>query len=116
VQEAAPAPKPEATLTATGDLLGTPHYMAPEIVPLGMKAARPPADIFAFGVLAFEMLAGRRPYDPTPTFLGLAVAGPPPRFATIAPTLTATTATLLDTCLSPDPADRPTAAQLVDAL
>ena len=93
VQEAAPAAKTDATLTATGDLLGTPHYMAPEIVPLGVKAAQPAADIYAFGIVAYEMLAGRRPYEPTPTFLGLAVAGPPPPFATIAPTLPPSTAT-----------------------
>ena len=109
-------PTTDPTITATGDLLGTPHYMAPEIVPLGVKAAQPPADVFAFGVIAFEMLAGRRPYETMPTFLGLALAPPPPSFATLAPSLPAATATLLDRCLARDPGDRPSAAELADAL
>jgi serine/threonine-protein kinase len=109
-------PTTDPTITATGDLLGTPHYMAPEIVPLGVKAAQPPADVFAFGVIAFEMLAGRRPYENMPTFLGLAVAPAPPSFATLVPSLPAATAALLDRCLAREPGERPTAAELAEAL
>ncbi|HEY3819166.1 MAG TPA: serine/threonine-protein kinase [Polyangiaceae bacterium] len=110
------APALDPTITATGDLLGTPHYMAPEIVPLGVKAAQPPADVFAFGVIAFEMLAGRRPYENMPTFLGLALAPAPSSFATLAPSLPAATAALLDRCLAREPRDRPSAAELAPAL
>jgi serine/threonine-protein kinase len=109
-------PTTDPTITATGDLLGTPHYMAPEIVPLGVKAAQPPADVFAFGVIAFEMLAGRRPYENMPTFLGLALAPAPPSFASLVPSLPAATATLLDACLARDPGARPSAAELAVAL
>ena len=90
--------------------------MAPEIVPLGMKAAQPPADVFAFGVIAFEMLAGRRPYENMPTFLGLALAPAPSSFAALVPSLPAATALLLDRCLSREPGDRPSAAELARAL
>jgi serine/threonine-protein kinase len=90
--------------------------MAPEIVPLGVKAAQPPADVFAFGVIAFEMLAGRRPYENMPTFLGLALAPPPPSFATLVASLPAATAALLDRCLAREPGERPTAAELAEAL
>ncbi len=109
-------PTTEPTITATGDLLGTPHYMAPEIVPLGIKAAQPPADVFAFGVIAFEMLAGRRPYENMPAFLGLALAPAPTPFAALAPSLPAPTAALLDRCLAREPGDRPSAAEVAAAL
>jgi serine/threonine-protein kinase len=46
--------------TRTGQLKGKPAYMAPEQQRGGAVDAR--ADLFAFGVLMFEMLAGRRPW------------------------------------------------------
>jgi tRNA A-37 threonylcarbamoyl transferase component Bud32 len=45
-------------LTRAGFTLGTPYYMAPEQV-LG-KALTPQADVYAFGVLMFELLSGER--------------------------------------------------------
>ncbi len=51
--------KPEGVnLTKAGFTLGTPYYMAPEQV-LG-RAVTPQADIYAYGVLLFELLAGKR--------------------------------------------------------
>ena len=50
----------DGTLTVQGALVGTPAYMAPEQwtgEPVG-----PPADIFAFGSILFEMLTGRRAF------------------------------------------------------
>jgi tetratricopeptide (TPR) repeat protein len=47
-------------LTRTGQILGSPHYMAPEqFLGSDMSAA---ADIYAFGTIFYEMVAGRRPY------------------------------------------------------
>ncbi|WP_169791419.1 serine/threonine-protein kinase [Sandaracinus amylolyticus] len=49
------------TLTHTGSILGTPRYMAPEQI----KSARdsdPRVDVFAVGVLLYEMLTGVSPY------------------------------------------------------
>ena len=48
------------TLTQTGSLLGTPEYMAPELTegPAGISS-----DIYALGVLLYQMLAGRVPFS-----------------------------------------------------
>jgi serine/threonine-protein kinase len=116
VVERAPAAPADPLITATGDLLGTPHYMAPEVVPAGMKAAQPPADVFAFGVIAFELLSGHRPYEKMPTFLGVAISPAPEAFASIAPSLPEATARMLDACLAKEPGKRPTAAELAGAL
>jgi eukaryotic-like serine/threonine-protein kinase len=52
---------PAGTLTATGHILGTPLYMAPE--QLAGRAADVRSDQFSFCVVAYECLAGRRPFD-----------------------------------------------------
>ena len=49
-----------AALTQEGMLLGTPEYMSPEQA-LG-DAAGPPSDVYAVGVIAYEMLSGTPPF------------------------------------------------------
>jgi eukaryotic-like serine/threonine-protein kinase len=48
-------------LTAQGEVLGTPSYLAPEQV-LG-RPATPVSDLYALGVVAYECLSGRRPFE-----------------------------------------------------
>ena len=50
----------EMTQTATGTVFGTVAYMAPEVISTGRCDVR--ADIYAVGVMAFEMLTGRQPF------------------------------------------------------
>jgi len=52
---------PEAALTRTGALLGTPLYMAPEL--LDGALATEASDLYALAVTAYEALAGQRPFD-----------------------------------------------------
>ena len=49
------------SMTRTGYMVGTPYYMAPEQV-LG-KPIGPAVDIYAFGILFYELLAGERPLE-----------------------------------------------------
>jgi serine/threonine protein kinase len=52
---------PTITMTTPGTIMGTPGYMAPEQV-RGEKVDKR-ADIWAFAVVLFEMVAGRRPFE-----------------------------------------------------
>jgi eukaryotic-like serine/threonine-protein kinase len=55
-------------LTQSGELVGTPEYMAPEQADLG--PALPASDIYALGLILYEMLTKRRPFDAADTPLG----------------------------------------------
>jgi tRNA A-37 threonylcarbamoyl transferase component Bud32 len=95
------------TITAKGQLFGTPEYMAPEqIVGDGVDQR---IDIYAMGVLAFEMLTGRTPF--TGTLMELLVAHrrlPPPTASSTCPEagIPAYFDTLIERCLRKEPAER----------
>ncbi|MEO0323691.1 MAG: serine/threonine-protein kinase [Myxococcota bacterium] len=67
-------------LTATGLLLGTPAYMAPEQV-TGDAPSGPPADVWALGVMTYQLLKGELPFEGKSVYTTMdAVAqGPLPR-------------------------------------
>jgi response regulator RpfG family c-di-GMP phosphodiesterase len=50
-----------STLTVMGDIVGTPHYMAPE--QFGGKASTPQTDLYQVGVILYELLTGTRPFN-----------------------------------------------------
>jgi serine/threonine-protein kinase len=58
---AADSPAVEGTLTATGATLGTPHYMSLEQLQGAEIDAR--TDVYAFGVVLYECLTGKRPFE-----------------------------------------------------
>lgn len=104
--------------TRTGLVLGTPAYMAPEQLG-GPKPAGPPADIYALGVILYEAVSGRPPFESaSPTDLLFQVGLREP----IAPSywhpqVPRPLETICLKCLSKAPADRYTsAAALADDL
>jgi hypothetical protein len=105
-----------AHATRRGVVVGTPAYMAPELANSGEAGFA--VDVFSFGVLAYELCAGRRPFaEPafTRRVLGAEVETPRP-LGSVAPDLAAPLAALLDACLDPEPLRRPSAATLAQAL
>ena len=53
---------PKGPRTRTGSLLGTPFYMSPEQAQ-GNKTIDSRSDLWALGVIAFECLTGKRPFE-----------------------------------------------------
>lgn len=102
----------DANLTATGVLVGTPMYMAPELAQ-GSKHARPSADMFALGVIAYELLTGEMPYRSPVVWARRPsdVQVAPPLIARKVK-LPAPVLALLDRCLHRDPLLRPSAEKL----
>jgi predicted Ser/Thr protein kinase len=103
--------------TRTGVMLGTPYYMSPEQAQGRRVTAA--ADLYAVGVVLFEMLSGRVPFtgqDPVSVALKH-VQEPPPSLAAIRPDLPAELCALVHRALEKDPAARFTsAAGMQDAL
>jgi len=98
---------PTDPLTRTGVIMGTPPYMAPELM-FGARAATPRSDMWSFGVIAYQLLAGEYPkFDTGARAIEV---------GKVRPGLPADVAALVDRCLAADPAHRPTAAEVAAAL
>jgi tetratricopeptide (TPR) repeat protein/tRNA A-37 threonylcarbamoyl transferase component Bud32 len=102
----------QATLTQVGTSIGTPTYMAPE-----QAAADPNADhrvdLYAFGVMAYELIAGQPPFQgSTPArLLAAHMAETPKDLRAIRPDIPPTLADLIMACLAKDPERRPQQAR-----
>jgi serine/threonine-protein kinase len=105
------------TITQLGTQIGTPAYMAPE------QAAGDPdvdfrADLYAFGVMAYELLAGQHPFAERRSAHALVVAHmteAPKPLTTHTTAVPASMASIVMQCLGKDPAERPESASAVVA-
>lgn len=104
----------QVPLTATGQVMGTAQYLAPEQA-TGQQAT-PSSDMYSLGIIGYECLAGKRPFTgESQIAIALAqVNDPPPALPKDVP---APAAALIMCLLSKDPADRPeTATALASAI
>jgi serine/threonine protein kinase len=96
--------------TLTGEVLGTPDYISPEQA-LGEQATAS-SDLYSLGVVAHEMITGRKPFDMgTPVATAIAqVNDPPPELPGTVPL---DLREVVDACLAKSAADRPADARAV---
>jgi eukaryotic-like serine/threonine-protein kinase len=108
----------QGTLTIAGSLVGTPAYMAPEQISGDSIDAR--TDIYAWGILAYELLGGGHPFKDRSSAQQLMVAHvteSPPALARRVPGLPTPIVTLVMRCLQKNPDDRPQSArEVLDAM
>lgn len=96
------------TITVAGALVGTPDYMAPE--QLMGKPATPRSDVYALGLVIYEMVTGQKPYQGE-GLKRLTAAPVPPR--RLAPHLSKTWDAAILACLDRDPENRPASPSAV---
>lgn len=99
----------DARLTRTGDLIGTPCYMAPEQILEEPEAVGPAADAHALGLLLYEMLSGVAPFAGKNLLQTLRwiESARPEELTKLRAEVPATLASEVHALLAKDPAERP---------
>jgi len=112
VAKALNASMPASGMTATGMAIGTPAYMAPEQL-AGDQTADHRIDIYALGLLAYELLNGRSPYaatTPKKVLVAVLTQDLPP-LITVRPDVPRGLSEIVMSCLAKEPEDRPATAR-----
>jgi serine/threonine protein kinase len=96
----------DSDITKVGSVLGTAAYLAPEQA--RGEAAGPSSDLYALGVVAYQLLAGRLPYDAgsLTDLARLQETGPPPRLDELDPEIPGALAAAVARALHRDPEGR----------
>jgi eukaryotic-like serine/threonine-protein kinase len=117
-KHAAPGEQLEDVITRSSEILGSAHYMSPEQL-RKTSAVGPRSDIWALGVVLYQLLTRRVPFE-SETTAGIVlaiVADPPPDLRTVRPDLPPALAAVVARCLEKDPSARyPSVVELADAL
>jgi hypothetical protein len=100
------APTATPSLTTQGAIVGTLQYMAPEQLEGGEPDAR--TDIFAFGAVLYEMLAGRKAFEgkSQASLIGAIMQAEPPPLTATLPLTPPSLERIVRRCLAKDPEDR----------
>ena len=100
--------RPEEQLTQTGLFMGSPKYMAPEQIQGGHVDER--TDIYSLGIIMYEMLAGKVPFERATSvnILMAHVGEPPPPMRAVNPNLVCSPAfeEIVMSCIAKDPNER----------
>jgi serine/threonine-protein kinase len=96
----------DPALTRAGMLVGSPSYMAPEV--LGGEEAGPPSDVWALGVMLYELITGEKPFRGANAdeLFGLIRRGRFPRIRSLAPSCPRRVARAVARCLARRPEKR----------
>ncbi len=102
--------------TDPGTMLGTVAYMSPEQA--RGESASQPSDIFALGIVLYELVTGQHPFEAAATFAILQAieTAQPVTPSRLNPEIPASLSGLIEALLHKDPALRPTAAEVAAAL
>jgi HD-like signal output (HDOD) protein len=95
--------------TRRGEVLGTPAYMAPEQALGNIDAISVTTDIYALGIIAYEMLTGRLPFsaDSDMLLLTMQIRDQATPIRELVPSTPPALAELIERCLAKEPGERP---------
>ena len=107
---------PDIKMTDVGVMMGTPAYMAPEQIQGGSREADPRSDVWALGIMLWELLVGRLPFenanDAPALFVAIATKDVP-RIVDVDPSIDRHVSRVVERCLRRSLDERyPTAAEL----
>jgi cytoskeletal protein RodZ len=97
----------QVPLTATGQVMGTVQYLSPEQA--SGHPASPTTDIYSLGIVAYEALAGRRPFTGE-SQVAIAMAQINEKAPDLPATVSEPVRNLVFACIAKNPADRPASA------
>jgi eukaryotic-like serine/threonine-protein kinase len=96
----------DSDITRVGSVIGTAAYLSPEQA--RGEPAGPASDLYALGVVAYQLMAGRLPYEAASLtdLARLQQTSPPPHVSVVAPEVDRPLAAAIMRALTPDPAQR----------
>jgi serine/threonine protein kinase len=105
-----------ARLTRTGELVGDPSYMSPEQL-MGLEVTER-SDVYAIGLLGYELVAGRGPFKASSKREKLTahVKGEPAKLSDLRPGVDPAVESVLARCLAKEPEHRPDASDVASSL